>query len=126
MKNIDLLTVLFAAIIYLVMYIVWYSNFLFGKFYKERAKDIKKNIINYFYVFIFIFILCYVLALFEVIFGITTFWDGIFFGFLIWFGFIGTHTLFSVISFKRNFKLYFIDNVLYLLGLMIVGGILAG
>ncbi|NGX29159.1 MAG: hypothetical protein K940chlam1_01358, partial [Candidatus Anoxychlamydiales bacterium] len=30
MKNVDLLTVLFASGIYLVMYIVWYSNFLFG------------------------------------------------------------------------------------------------
>ena len=127
MKNIDVITVLFASIIYLVMYVVWYSNFLFGKFYNEKnKKEFKKSIFNYFFIFIFIFIISYIVALFEILLGVATFWDGIFFGFLIWFGFVGSHSVFSVISFKRHFKLYIIDNILYLLGLMIVAGIIAG
>ncbi len=127
MKSIDVLTVLFASIVYLIMYILWYSDFLFGKIYKEISKKkINKSTFNYFCIFIFIYIISYVLALFEVLLGITTFWDGIFLGFLIWFGFVGTHFLFLVFSFKRSVKLYIIDNILYLLALMIIGGILAG
>jgi hypothetical protein len=127
MKNIDILTVLFASIVYLIMYIVWYSDFLFGKIYKEISKkNIKKSILNYFFIFLFIFIISYVFALLEILLKVTTFWDGVFLGFLIWLGFIGTHFLFAVLSLKRNIKLYMIDNILYLLALMIVGGILAG
>lgn len=127
MKYIDLLTVFFASIVYLIMYIVWYSNFFFGKIYKNiLRKEIQKSFFRYFYVFIFIFVTSYIVALFEVLLGITTFWDGVFLGFLIWLGFVATHFIFLVISFKRNLKLYFIDNILYLLGLMIIAGILAG
>lgn len=127
MKNVDLLTVLFASGIYLVMYIVWYSNFLFGKIYKKIIKKHhKKDFFHFFKIFILVFITCYIVELFEVLVGITTFWDGVFFGFLIWLGIVGTHSLFQVISFKRNIKLYLLDNLLYLLALMIVAGILAG
>jgi hypothetical protein len=127
MKSIDLLTVCFASIIYLAMYIIWYSNFLFGKIYKAQLKkQIKKSFLSYIYIFIVTFVISYVLALFEVLLRITTFWDGVFLGFLIWLGFVVSHSSFLVVFFKRNLKLYFIDNILYLLALMIIGGILAG
>lgn len=127
MKNVDLLTVLFASAIYLVMYITWYSNFLFGKVYRKILnKTYKKSFSYFFKIFILVFVTCYIIELFEVLIGITTFWDGVFFGFLIWLGLIGTHSLFLVISFKRNIKLYLLDNLLYLLALMIVAGIMAG
>ena len=126
MKNVDLLTVLFASAVYLVMYVVWYSNFLFGKIYKKITKTYKKNFFYFFKIFVIVFITSYIIELFEVIIGITTFWDGVFFGFLIWLGLVGTHTLFTSLTFKRNIKLYLLDNLLYLLILMIISGILAG
>ena len=127
MNDIDFLTVFFASIIYFVMYIVWYSKFLFGKFYNGLIKKQPKNAFFYYVlIFIFVFIISYIIALFEILLGITTFWDGVFLGLLVWFGFVATHSLFSVISFKRSLKLCIIDNILYLLGLMIISGILAG
>jgi len=127
MRSINFLTVFFASIIYLFMYIVWYSPFLFGKIYKKISKKtMKKSFLYYLFIFIFIFTSSYVLALFEVLLGVASFWDGVFLGFLIWFGFVATHLIFLVVSFKRNYKLYVIDNILYLLALMIIGGILAG
>lgn len=128
MKNVDLLTVFFAAAIYMVMYILWYSNILFGKVYEKILKATKKKppFYHYFLLFLFVFVISYVISLFEVLMGVTTFFDGIFLGFLIWLGLITTHSLFLVVSFKRSIKLYVLDNLLYLLALMIVGGILAG
>jgi len=127
-KNVDLLTVFFAAAIYMVMYILWYSNILFGKVYEKILKTTKKKppFYHYFLLFLFLFVISYVMSLFEVLMGVTTFFDGIFLGFLIWLGLVTTHSLFLVVSFKRSIKLYALDNLLYLLALMIVGGILAG
>ncbi|NGX63126.1 MAG: hypothetical protein KR126chlam6_00533 [Candidatus Anoxychlamydiales bacterium] len=127
MKDIDILTVSFASVIYFIMYLVWYSKLLVGKVYDSiLQKTHKKTVLNYVLVFVSIFILSYIIALFEVLIGIATFWDGVFFGLLIWFGFILTHSLFLVVSFKRNFKLFVLDNLLYLFAMMLVGGILAG
>jgi len=127
MKDIDLITLCFASVVYLVMYIVWHSNFLFGQIYKKLLKrTLKKSFLTYLIVFISVFISSYIIALFEILIRVTTFWDGVFLGFLIWLGFVATHSLFLVVSQKRNLKLYFIDNLLYLLALMIVAGILAG
>jgi len=127
MKDIDILTVAFASVIYFIMYVVWYSKFLIGKVYDSiLQKTHKKTVLNYVLVFISIFILSYIIALFEVLIGIATFWDGVFFGLLIWFGFIFSHSLFLVISFKRNFKLFVLDNLLYIFAMMLVAGILAG
>lgn len=128
MKNVDLLTVFFASAIYMVMYIFWYSNILFGKIYEKILKAPKKKppFYHYFLLFIFIFLTSYIIALFEVLMGVTTFFDGIFLGFVIWLGLITTHSIFLVLSFKRSFKLYVLDNLLYLLALMIVSAILAG
>jgi len=127
-KNVDLLTVFFASAIYMVLYILWYSNVLFGKVYEKILKTTKTKpfYYHYFLLFVFIFVVSYVMALFEVLMGVTTFLDGIFLGFLIWLGFFATHGLFLVVSFKRSFKLFCLDNLLYLIALMIVGAILAG
>ena len=127
MKNIDFLTVVFASVIYFVMYIVWYSNFLFRKIYvRILGKEIQKSIFSYIYIFIAMLFVCYILAAIEILLRITTFWDGVFLGFLVWFGFVFTHSFFLATTFKRKLKLFFIDNLLYLLSLMIVAGILAG
>lgn len=126
MKNIDIVSVLFSSVVYLVMYIIWYSKFFFGKIYdKFLAQNIAKTFLNYFLVFLCTFVITYILALFEILLGITTFWDGVFFGFLIW-AVVAFHSIFLVISFKRNLKLFFIDNLLYLLAIVMICGILAG
>jgi hypothetical protein len=127
MSQIDFISVLFASVIYLMLYFVWYSKFLFGKFYQHIIRKINgKALYYYFLVFIFMFLISYFIALFEILLKISTFWDGVFFGFIIWLGFVLTHEVLSVMAYKRSVKLFLLDNLLYLLGLMIVGGIIAG
>lgn len=126
MKSIDIFSVLFAGAIYLVMHVFWYSKYFFGKIREKQKKEVKSLIVSYIFTFLSVFIISYVIALFEVLLGVASFWDGIFLGFLIWLGFVGPHGIFLVISFNSNFKNFIIDNILYLLGLMIVSGILAG
>ncbi|NGX33697.1 MAG: hypothetical protein K1060chlam1_00037 [Candidatus Anoxychlamydiales bacterium] len=128
MKNVDFLTVLFVSIVYMVIYIAWYSNFLFGKIYQNILKTAKRKppFYHYFLIFFSILVLSYIISLFEVLMGVTTFLDGVFLGFLIWLGFIVTHTAFLVLTFKRNWKLFVLDNILYLIALMIISGVLAG
>ncbi len=127
MKQLDLITIFIASIIYTVLYVCWYSKFLFGKFVKKTKTKVKTNKqLSYFFTFLTIFVAAYVLSVFEILVMVTSFWDGVVLGFIIWFGFVGTHNLFLVINKKRTFKEFAIDNALYLLGLMIIGGILAG
>ncbi len=128
MKNVDLLTVLFASVIYLIIYIAWYSKFLFGKIYQDILKSEKKKppFYHYFLIFLASFIISYIVALFEGLMGVTSFFDGVFLGFLLWLGFVATHRLFFVLTFKRSYKIYILDNILYLIALMIISGIIAG
>ena len=127
MDGVDLLAVFFASVVYLLLYFIWYSKFLFGKIYKTLSKQKKgKSFFSYLFIFGIMLMSSYVLAIFEVLIKVTSFWDGVFLGFLIWLGFAFSHSFFLVITYKRNFKLFILDNILYLLGLMIVGGILAG
>ena len=127
MKNIDFITVLFTSIIYWTLYICWHQNFLFGKIYKNLEGNIFKNsFLKYLFLFITIFVYVFFFSVFEVILKISTFWDGVFFGFIIWLAFIATHNLFLVITKKRSFKLFLLDNTLYLIGSILTGAILAG
>jgi Protein of unknown function (DUF1761) len=127
MKEIDLVTVFFASALYMIMYLVWYSKILFGKIYKRLTiNNKKKPLYYYFLIFLCMLIITYGLAVLEVLLGVTSFQDGIFLGFIIWFAFVCTHDLFLVLSFKRNIKLFLIDNFLYLIALMVICVILAG
>jgi hypothetical protein len=110
-----------------MLYFVWYSNFLFGKVYHNITRKINgKSLYFYFFIFLFFLVVSYFIALLEVIMKVTTFWDGVFLGFLIWVGFVLTHEAINLITYKKNWKLFFLDNLLYLLGLMTVAGIIAG
>jgi len=124
MMSIDILTVFFASAIYMIIYVVWYSKFLFGKFFKNHTK--KRSFFNYLTVYFSILFFCYVLALFEVIFSITNFWDGMFFGFLIWAGIFVTHAIINGITHKIDKRVVLIDNFLYLIGTMFCAAIIAG
>jgi len=60
MFQIDLVSVLFASVIYFMLYYVWYSKLLFGKIYSHIIRKIKNNAIYYYFlVYIFILIISY-------------------------------------------------------------------
>ncbi|NGX56059.1 MAG: hypothetical protein K1060chlam5_00293 [Candidatus Anoxychlamydiales bacterium] len=129
MKNFDFITILFSSVIYFILYICWHQNFLFGKIYKKlesKKIDTKNKYLKYLFLFITIYVFVFFFAVFEVILSVTSFWDGVFFGFIIWLAFIMPHNLFLVIFKKRTFKLFLLDNTLYLLSIILIGAILAG
>ncbi|MBN2479929.1 MAG: DUF1761 domain-containing protein [Parachlamydiales bacterium] len=131
MKEIDFYTVLFASVVYFIMYVLWHSNFLFKKIYEDdkkekKVKEKKRKYHYYILVLILIFITSYVLASLEIFMKVTSFWDGVILGLFVWIGFVFPHSFFMSSKGKKNYKLFFLDNILYLLGLIIVGGILAG
>ena len=124
MTSISIPTVFFTSVIYMILYLAWYSKFLFGRFFKNHAK--KKSFLNYLTVYFCVLFFCYVLSLFEVNFSITSFWDGVFFGFMIWAGIFVTHAIINGITHKIDKRVVLIDNFLYLIGTMLCCGILAG
>ena len=130
MKGIDLLTVLYASVIYFFMFVIWHSNFLFKKIYnlEKKKKSGKKKKIFFYHLLVFILILIssYVIASFEVLLSVTSFWDGVVLGFLFWLGFVCTHSMFFMLKYKKDLRSYVLDNILYLIGLMVVSGIIAG
>ncbi len=138
MAYVDLLTVIVAAIIFVIISSFWHSSFMFKKVLmklknnnlpkkpgrKKKLKPIRK--IKYLYDFLICLVIAYVLSLLEILAGVVSFWDGVLFGFIIWLGFIGTFQMFQVVFDRKPFKLFIIENGLYLLNLMIIGGVLAG
>ena len=124
MTNIDFPTVVFASIIYIILYVVWHSKFLFGRILGDFTK--KKTFSRYLTTYVAALFFCYILALLEVVFSITTFWDGVFFGFLIWLGVIFSHGVMHAITYRGESKIVFIDLALYFLTTTIICGILAG
>lgn len=127
MFHIDYLTVIVASIVYMIILSLWYSKYLFGNIWLElREKEPRKKILGYVFNFFAALILAYFLSLVEVYLGATSFWDGVIVGFVVYFGFVFTTQIVSVIWFKNSFKLFLIDNVFYMISLMIMGGILVG
>ena len=58
--------------------------------------------------------------------GVTSFWDGVIAGGIIWVGFVLPTQASLLIWEKRSWKLFLLDNGNWLIGLIVMGGILAG
>jgi hypothetical protein len=130
MVHIDLLTILITAIVYMILKALWYSPFLFGKTWSKlravKIKDIRSRYVTYPLNFIVALILSYFLSLIEIYLGATSFWDGVVAGFVLWFGFVFTTQVTSIIWVKSSYKLFLIRNGFFLLAFMVMGAILVG
>ena len=130
MIYVDLLTVLITAIVYMILKALWYSPFLFGKKWKKlrevKVRDIRKKYISYPLNFIVALILAYFISLMEVYIGATSFWDGVVSGFVLWFGFVFTTQVPSIIWVKDSPKLFLIRNGFLLIAFMVMGALLVG
>lgn len=130
MLHVDFLTVFIAAIVYMVISLAWYSPFLFGNMWlrlsKLESKDVRNKPLAIFCNFIIALILSYFISLIEIFLDVTSFWDGVIAGFIIYLGFVFTTQFTKVIWVKKTFKLFLLDNLCWLLSIMVMGGILAG
>ncbi len=127
MIAIDYLTVLVAGLVGFIISYVWFSSFLFGPIIKKKMKNsYARKWLSYIFNFIVIFVVSLFLALMESYLGVTSFWDGVISGVIIWIGLVMPMQLFSVLS-KRTKKTFFIiETTFWLICLIVMGGILAG
>lgn len=128
MIHVDYLTVLVAAVIYMIVAVLWYSPYLFGKIWmKEVGDNINKNkFVTFPLNFLVAILLAYFISLFEIYLGATSFWDGVIAGFVIYLGFVFTTQVTSIIWVKNRWKLFLIDNGCWFISMMIMGGVLVG
>lgn len=124
--QIDLFTVIVAAILNMIIGFFWYSKWLFGptwlKFHKFKEEGHSKVWILY--GFIVSLIIAYFLAFFEGSLGVTTVTDGMFVGFCLWLGFVATTQISSVIWCKAPFQLFVLDTGCKLLSFLVMGGVI--
>jgi len=106
---------------------LWYSNLFLGRYWSKASK-IKKSkangnryLINFVTTFIVAYALGYLMALAE----LTTTFEGMIMGAVVWLGFIGTTSLEMVLWEKKPIKLYIIQNAHKLIMLVVMGAILS-
>jgi hypothetical protein len=127
--EISLARVLIAAVINILIGYAWYSPFAFGKtwmkFHKGGEAAMKNDMgLRVFYSFIMSFVMAYILAFFEKHLAVSAM-GGLLTGFLIWLGFVATVQISSVIWCKKPMNLFLINTGRHLVGLVVMGGILA-
>ncbi len=133
METINLLAVLLAAVAYVAIGAVWYCDGVFGKVWrklsgitKKTENKIKKTMASsYFLAFLSSLIMSYILANAMILLGAETLLDGLSVAFWIWLGFVATLMLGGVLWEGKSPKLYLINSGQALLGMLIMGGILA-
>lgn len=126
--QIDLFTVIIAAILNMIIGFFWYSKWLFGpiwmKILQIKESECRKNKVRFVYTALLSLVIAYFLAFFEAYLGVTTVTDGMFVGFCIWLGFVATSQISSVIWSKTPFKLFLIDTGCTLLGFLVMSGVI--
>jgi hypothetical protein len=129
--HLNLVAILVSAVILWVLGAVWYSPALFAKPWMaalgitpdpSKKKGLLLGMISS---FVGDFILAFVLNHFTLWAHATTFGWGALIGFITWVGFFVAPSFPQGIYENRPFKLFFINNGYWLIGLIIVGGLLA-
>ena len=91
-----------------------------------KTKDVRNKVLAIFLNFLVAIILSYFISLLEIFFDVTSFWDGVIAGFIVYLGFVFPTQITKVVWVKKTFKLFLVDNVCWLLSIMVMGGILVG
>ncbi len=124
--QIDLLTVLVAAVLNMVIGFFWYSKWLFGPTWMKlrKVKEEKGKIANMIYAFIVSLVIAYFLGFFEAYLQVTTVTDGMFVGFCLWLGFVATTQISGYIWCEKPLKLFFINTGCKLLSFLVMSGVI--
>jgi hypothetical protein len=125
------LAILAAAIILWILGAIWYSRPLFAKpwmaivgIQKDEAAQ-KSLVPGMMASFVCDFILAFMLAHFIIWSGAETWGWGALVGFIVWVGFFAAPNLPQSIYENRPFKLFAINNGYWLVGLPIIGAVIA-
>lgn len=127
---VDQFSIYIAALVYLALTALWYAPIFFGKLYLRYSGVDPITLPKKWMIFILSYaiglLMSFFLAFLEGFIGVTSFWDGLFSGILIWIGFI-VPTQFSLFLWRqKNIKMLFLDLSFWLLSFGLLGGIVAG
>lgn len=127
--DVNWVAVLAATLLNMVVGALWYSPVLFAKQWVKLSgrslEEMKGASGGYAVAAVCSLIMAYVLAHFVVYTGAANFMQGMVTGLWIWLGFVATSFLTNSTFAGRPLKLYAIDSGYYLVGLMLMGGVLA-
>jgi hypothetical protein len=121
---VNYLAVIVAAVVAYGLGALWYSPLLFGKLWMKLTKmqeptgDAWKSYLAGFLTYL---VQGVVLALIIEFTSFKGAIGGLLMGFLVWIGFIGTHSLGRVLWEKRSVKLFWLDNGYNLLASLLMG-----
>jgi len=127
--ELDPLSIVIAAVLYVVINFFWYSKWLFGKVWSEIAEmkmsQVHKNFGRKVFGNIIVgLVIAYFLAFFEGYLNVTSVPDGMFVGFCLWLGFVVTTQLGPVIWLGKPIKLFAIDTGADLLSYLVMSGVI--
>ncbi|MBD3233937.1 MAG: DUF1761 family protein [candidate division Zixibacteria bacterium] len=129
--SVNYLAVLVAAIVNMIIGALWYSPLLFGKSWMglvgKSEEDLRKenSPIPYIIAFVSSLIMAYVLShIIDYIYA-DSILEGLQAGFWSWLGFTATTFATNYAFQRQSTKLYLIDALYYLVGLLVMGIILA-
>ncbi|MCF7805397.1 MAG: DUF1761 domain-containing protein [Candidatus Marinimicrobia bacterium] len=129
--DINYLAVAVAGVLYYVIGAAWYSPVLFARPWMDALGFTKEDLEDgagakaYILTFVNALIMAFVLACIVEAFGATTVWAGLQGGFWCWLGFVATTMATNSVFAGRSLKLYAIDSGYHLVGLLVMGGLLA-
>jgi hypothetical protein len=126
--DLNWLAVIVAAVAYFALGALWYSDVLFGKQWREAAgqgDDPSMNPADLVVNFASWFVAAVALALITKGIGASTVGDGIVLGLVTSIGFIGTHQIVAQVFEGRNTALMRVNAPYNIVGLMLMGVILA-
>lgn len=128
--EINYLAVLVVAVIYYVIGALWYSPALFGKTWLRLVgrtpEELQKGVTgSYVGSFIAALLMAYVLAHIISFARVETISAGLQGGFWCWVGFVATAQTTNALFSKKPWKVHLIDVGYHLVGLLVMGAILA-
>lgn len=126
MLSIDFLTVIVAAVIALIISILWYSPMLFGSMLLKQNLKAKNWLLFVTLLFPILVLMSFFLAVIGFYLNVASFRDGAILGLFIWLGFVLPPHLFSVFIAKKGWKVFFLEDGIWLINLALLGGIVGG
>lgn len=130
--EVNFISVLVSTIAAMVIGFLWYSNSMFGSEWRElvgwddesEKKAKSKMLLTLLFSALAFLVMAYVLAHVISFMDVTTLFEGVQAGFLMWLGFVATSMIINILYQGRKMKLFFIDSFYMLLVLLAMGGIL--
>ncbi|MBR9699314.1 DUF1761 domain-containing protein [Candidatus Woesearchaeota archaeon] len=133
LPTVNWIAIVVVAIVAMLIGMWWYSLKGFGKQWiklmgisQRKMKEMSKNAgSSYLLNIIATLVMAYVLALFIAYTSAITFVQGMQTGFWLWLGFIVTVQFGQVLWEKKKFQLFLLNTAYNLVGMLVMGGILA-